>query len=74
MKKIIIKSSALILTLALIGCSSNPSNQEIGTVGGAVAGGVVGNAIGDSTAATVGGAAVGALIGNQVGKNMDQNP
>jgi osmotically inducible lipoprotein OsmB len=56
---------------ALTGCSSNPTNQQVGTGVGAVAGGVVGSAIG-GPAATIGGAAVGAVIGNEVGKSKDR--
>ncbi|PWW48739.1 glycine zipper 2TM domain-containing protein [Melaminivora alkalimesophila] len=56
--------------LGLAGCSSNPTNAQMGTGIGAVAGGVVGSAVG-GTAATVGGAAAGALIGHEVGKDRD---
>lgn len=60
--------------MALAGCSGYaPSNQQIGTVGGAVVGGALGNAIGNGNAlGTVGGAAAGALIGNEVGRRSDQ--
>jgi osmotically inducible lipoprotein OsmB len=56
---------------ALVGvtaCANSPTNQQVGTVGGAVVGGVVGNAVFGSTLGTVGGAAAGAVIGNEVGK------
>ena len=56
--------------LSLGGCSSNPSNAQIGTGAGAVLGGVVGNAVFGGTLGTVGGAAAGALIGNEVGKRQ----
>jgi osmotically inducible lipoprotein OsmB len=62
---------AALSLLALTGCASNPSSQQIGTGAGAVVGGVVGSALG-GTAATVGGAAAGALIGNELGKRQDQ--
>ena len=62
---------AAVSLAALAGCSSPPTNQQLGTVGGAVVGGVVGSAVG-GTAATVGGAAAGALIGNELGKNKDR--
>lgn len=55
-------------TLAMAGCSTSPTNAQIGTGVGAVAGGVVGDALFGSTLGTVGGAAAGALIGNEVGK------
>ena len=62
---------AAVSLAALTGCSSPPTNAQIGTGAGAVVGGVVGSAIG-GTAATVGGAAAGALIGNQLGKDKDR--
>lgn len=55
----------------LAGCSSNPTNAQIGTGVGAVAGGVVGSAVG-GTAATVIGAGAGALIGHELGEDRDQ--
>ena len=61
-------SVATAAVIALTGCSTNPTNAQIGTGVGAVAGGVVGNAVFGSTLGTVGGAAAGALIGNEVGK------
>lgn len=61
-------SVAAAALIALTGCSTRPTNAQIGTAGGAVLGGVVGNAVFDNTLGTVGGAAAGALIGNEVGK------
>ncbi|MBX9836601.1 MAG: glycine zipper 2TM domain-containing protein [Burkholderiaceae bacterium] len=68
-------TSACLLSaaLALGGCTSNPSNAQIGTGVGAVAGGVVGEAVFGGALGTIGGAAAGALIGNEVGKNNDNN-
>ena len=60
-------TSVIVLT-AMVGCSTNPTNAQIGTGVGAVAGGVVGNAVFGGTLGTLGGAAAGALIGNEVGK------
>ena len=54
--------------IALAGCSTNPTNAQIGTGVGAVAGGVIGNAVLGGPLGTIGGAAAGALIGNEVGK------
>lgn len=68
--KLMIAAAAASL-IAMTGCSSNPTNAQIGTGVGAVAGGVVGNALG-GTAATIGGAAIGGLIGNEYGKRKDQ--
>jgi osmotically inducible lipoprotein OsmB len=61
-------SAAAASLIALAGCSSPPTNAQIGTGVGAVAGGLVGNAVFGGTLGTVGGAAAGALIGNEVGK------
>lgn len=49
MKTIIKTLNTLILSAVLVGCSTSPSNEQIGTATGAVVGGVVGNALGDST-------------------------
>lgn len=68
--KVVILSG--LLAVGVTACS----NQEVGTVGGAVVGGVVGSAFGGGagkTAATIGGAVVGGVVGNQVGKSMDNN-
>ena len=65
----ILLSVAAASLIALTGCSTNPTNAQIGTGIGAVAGGLVGNAVLGGTLGTVGGAAAGALIGNEVGKN-----
>jgi len=66
-------SAALSLgLLGLTGCGHSPTNQEIGTAGGAVIGGAVGRAAtGGSTAGTLGGAAVGGVLGNEVGRRRD---
>ena len=65
-KILISVATAALVTLA--GCSTSPTNAQIGTGVGAVAGGLVGNAVLGGTLGTVGGAAAGALIGNEVGK------
>ena len=66
--KLILSTAAVAALIGLGGCSTNPTNAQIGTGVGAVAGGLVGNAVFGSTLGTVGGAAAGALIGNEVGK------
>ena len=58
--------------IALTGCSTPLTNQQIGTGTGAVLGGAAGSALGGGTLGTVGGAAAGAVIGNEVGKRQDQ--
>ena len=60
--------SAAAAMLALGGCGTSPTNQQIGTGVGAVVGGVAGNAVFGGVLGTVGGAAAGAVIGNEVGK------
>ncbi|MCK9381880.1 MAG: glycine zipper 2TM domain-containing protein [Sulfuritalea sp.] len=55
----------------LAACTSNPRNQDIGMVSGAIVGGVAGSALtGGSTAGKVGGAAAGTYIGNRIAKEM----
>jgi osmotically inducible lipoprotein OsmB len=61
-------SAATAAMVALGGCSTSPTNAQIGTGAGAVIGGVAGNAVFGNTIGTVGGAAAGAVIGNEVGK------
>jgi osmotically inducible lipoprotein OsmB len=63
-------STAIVATtlIAMGGCSSNPTRQQVGTATGAVVGGVVGNAVLGGPLGTLGGAAAGAVIGNEVGK------
>lgn len=65
--KILLSVTAAAL-IALTGCSTNPTNAQVGTAAGAVLGGVAGNAVFGGTLGTVGGAAAGAVIGNEVGK------
>ncbi|WP_313300157.1 glycine zipper 2TM domain-containing protein [Diaphorobacter sp.] len=69
--RVAVVSLACVATFGLAGCSSSPTNQQIGTGVGAVAGGVVGDAVFGNTLGTVGGAAAGAVIGNQIGKDRD---
>jgi osmotically inducible lipoprotein OsmB len=65
--------TALVAAVAASGCGHSPTNQEIGTAGGAVLGGVAGSAAtGGSTLGTVGGAAVGGVLGNEYGKRRDE--
>ena len=66
-KKALLISAAAAM-LALGGCGTSPTNQQIGTGVGAVVGGVAGNAVFGGVLGTVGGAAAGAVIGNEVGK------
>jgi osmotically inducible lipoprotein OsmB len=68
MKSTFFVSAATVALMALAGCSTPPTNAQIGTGAGAVIGGAAGNAVFGNTIGTVGGAAAGALIGNEVGK------
>jgi osmotically inducible lipoprotein OsmB len=56
--------------LALGGCSSTPTNAQVGATAGAVIGGVVGSALTGSTAGTVVGAGAGAAVGHEIGKRV----
>lgn len=62
----------IVIGTALSGCSSNPSKQDIGTVGGAVVGGLAGAALTGSTVGTVVGAGAGAYAGNRIGRQLDR--
>jgi osmotically inducible lipoprotein OsmB len=67
--KILMSVAASVVTVAAFaGCSTSPTNAQIGTATGAVLGGVAGNAVFGGALGTVGGAAAGAVIGNEVGK------
>ncbi len=62
------------IVLGLVGCS-NVSNQDVGTVGGAVLGGLVGSQFGGGVgraAAIGGGMVLGAMIGGKIGQSMDE--
>lgn len=62
MKKAILSTATLLLSLCLLTACTN---NQMGTVGGAALGGLAGNAItGGSTAGTVVGAVGGGLIGH----------
>jgi len=72
-----VKKLALILTTIFLAISlSACTNEDVGTVGGAVAGGVIGSQFGSGTgktAATIGGAVVGGYVGREVGRSYDYN-
>ncbi len=56
--------------IAMSGCASNPSRQDMGTVAGAVVGGVTGSVLtGGSTFGTVGGAVAGGYVGRELSKD-----
>lgn len=69
-------ASVLLATavVALAGCETPPSKQDVGAVSGAVIGGVVGSTIGGGTGRTVAivaGAVAGGLFGAHIGGKMD---
>ena len=73
MKRFITSFYVLICSFALAGCQ-NMSNQDAGTMTGAVAGGLLGSTIGQGSGqvlAIAAGAMAGAYIGNNIGKHMD---
>lgn len=62
------------MVLSLSGCQ-NLSNQNVGTMTGAVAGGLLGSTIGQGRGqllAIAAGSLAGAFIGGSIGKNMDE--
>jgi len=61
-------AAALLAGLATAGCSTPPTNAQIGTGVGAVVGGATGHVLFGGPVGTIGGAAAGALLGNEVGK------
>lgn len=74
MKKLIITSIALALSISTI----PPAQAVNGEVGGAIVGGVVGGVVGSQfgkgggkAAATVGGVLIGSFVGSQVGRTYD---
>lgn len=66
MMRLTISLFTFLLAITLL---SACTQQQFGTVGGAVAGGVAGSALsGGSTAGTIAGAVGGGIIGNQLTK------
>jgi len=70
MKKLVLVA-ALVGSFAVTGCETN---QDAGTVTGAVLGGIVGNQFGSGggkVAATLAGAVIGGIVGNEIGRKLD---
>lgn len=63
-------AALLLAALAGTGCSTPPTNAQIGTGVGAVVGGATGHVLFGGPLGIIGGAAAGALIGHEVGKNQ----
>src|SRR5438552_3016172 len=73
MKRIVTAFIVMFFSASLVGCS-NMSNQDVGTVTGAVAGGLLGSTVGKGggqLVAIAAGTLAGAYIGGKIGKNMD---
>jgi surface antigen len=73
MKKICASVMIGLATLSAAGCS-NMSNQDVGTLSGAVAGGLLGSTVGRGNGqllAVGAGTLMGAYLGGSIGKNMD---
>tara|TARA_Y100000588_G_scaffold248718_1_gene263234 strand:- start:19101 stop:20078 length:978 start_codon:yes stop_codon:yes gene_type:complete len=67
-------SAVLVLAVGLTACKS-VTNQELGTVGGAVGGVLLGSFFGSGTGqiiAMIAGGALGAYIGNEIGAYLDE--
>lgn len=71
MKKLMLASLAL--SLSLSGCAVN--NEDVGTVTGGVVGGLIGSQFGGGSGkvmAAAGGALLGAMLGGRIGQTMDK--
>ena len=75
MKKIFTALTAIFTCICLTSCSQPVSNQDVGTVSGAVIGGLVGSQFGKGSGQLVAigaGTLLGAYFGGAIGKNMDE--
>lgn len=77
MRKLFVRSCfvAAILASGLSGCVTNPSNEDVGRIVGAVTGAGVGSFFGGgtgNTVMTVVGGIAGYMIGGSIGRSMDQ--
>lgn len=77
MRKSFVRSCVVVafLALPLSGCVTNPSNEDVGRIIGAVTGAGVGSMFGGgsgNTVMTVVGGIAGYMIGGSVGRNMDR--
>lgn len=58
--------------LALLGCTSHVTKEDVGALAGGIGGGYAGHALtSGSTLGTIGGALGGAYIGQQVAKDIN---
>lgn len=64
-----------IAAAALSACETQPTKEQLGTIGGAVVGGLLGAQLGEGrgrTVAIIAATLAGAYLGNRVGKSMDE--
>ena len=78
MKDPLVKLAVLVVSIGLVGCSTNTrqENTALGAVSGAVVGGVAGSLVGAGAGQAVAigvGAIAGALIGGTIGHSMDSS-
>lgn len=72
--KLKVTAPAMALAFLLAGCGGM-TNQDTGTVIGAVSGGIIGNQFGSGkgkAVATVAGIIAGGIIGSEIGKSLDE--
>lgn len=72
--KIYLGFAAALLSLGLVGCATQPTQEQVGTVVGGALGGVLGAQVGGGrgqTAAIIAGTLAGAMIGGAIGRSMD---
>lgn len=74
MKKMLVRIICIAAGTTLLASCQNATNQDVGTVSGAVIGGLVGSQFGQGGGQLLGigiGTLAGAYIGGAIGKNMD---
>lgn len=75
MTRIIAGMVVALLGVSVVGCTTDPNKEQVGTVVGGVLGGIVGHQVGRGsgrTVATIAGTLVGAVVGGQIGRYMDE--
>lgn len=67
--------ASMVLAFGLAGCVTNPSNEDVGKIVGAVAGAGIGSMFGGgtgNTVMTVVGGIAGYMVGGNIGRSMDR--
>ena len=72
MKKVTVIALALLVPLAITGCTTTQKGAAIGGLGGAALGGIIGHQSGHGVGGALIGAGAGALGGALVGEQMDK--